>query len=75
METKEQRGLEMRGVVAIVAVILVLMGVSVSLATKDEPIAVQTEAPYAASTYQDPSLAGLRVADDAEVDTTVEFHN
>jgi hypothetical protein len=75
METKEQRSLEMRGVVAIVAVILVLMGVSASLATKDEPATVSTEPPYAESTYQDPSLAGLRVAEDAEVDTTVELFN
>ena len=60
MESKQERKLEMRGVAAVIALVLVLMGVSVSLATKDEPIAVQTEAPYAESTYQDPSLAGRR---------------
>jgi len=69
------RNLEMRGVVTVVVVVLALMGVSASLATKDRPAAEPAEAPSAASAYQDPSLAGLRVAEDAEVDTTVELYN
>lgn len=75
MEAKEQRKQEMRGVVAVVAVVLALMGFSAALATKGQPQSDSTRAPSAASSYEDPSLAGLRVADDAEVDTTVEFHN
>ena len=75
MEAKEQRNLEMRGVIAVVAVVLALMGFSAALATKGQPQSGSTQAPSAASSTVDPSLAGLRVADDAEVDTTVEFHN
>jgi hypothetical protein len=75
MEPKEQRNQEMRGVIALVAVVLALMGFSAALATKGQPQSDPARAPSAASSYQDPSLAGLRVADDAEADTTVEFHN
>ena len=75
MEAKEQRSQEMRGVIAVVAVVLALMGFSAALATKGQPQSDSTQAPSAASSHVDPSLAGLRVADDAEVDTTVEFHN
>jgi hypothetical protein len=76
MEPKEQRSQEMRGVIAVVAIVLALMGFSAALATKGKPEAgTATQAPSVASTYVDPSLAGLHVADDAEVDTTVEFHN
>ena len=74
METKQERSLEMRGVVAVVAVILVLMGVSASLATKDEPAAVSTEPPSAESNYQDPSPARLSVAADAEPGGDVEMY-
>jgi hypothetical protein len=75
MEPKEQRNLEMRGVIAVVAVVLALMGFSAALATKGQPQSDSAQVPSAASSYEDPSLAGLRVAEDAEVDTTVEFHN
>ena len=75
MEPKQQRSLEMRGVVTVIAVVLALMGISASLATKERPEAAPAEPAPAASTYQDPSLAGLRVAEDAEVDTTVELYN
>ena len=75
METKQQRKQEMRGVVAVVAVVLALMGFSAALATKSQPQSGAADTPSAASSYEDPSLAGLRVADDAEVDTTVELIN
>jgi hypothetical protein len=75
MEPKQQWKRELRGASIVVAVVIALMGFSAALATKGKPAAdVQpTEAPYAASGYQDPSLAGLRVADDAEVDATFEY--
>jgi hypothetical protein len=75
MEPKEQRKLEMRGVVAVVAIVLALMGFSAALATRSPTQSEPVAAPSAASAYADPSLAGLRVAEDAEVDRTVEFHN
>jgi hypothetical protein len=74
MESKQERSRDMRGVVAVVAVILALMGISASLATKEEPAALPAEAAHAEPAYVDPSLAGLRVAEDAEVDT-VELFN
>lgn len=75
MEPKEQRKQEMRGVVAVVAVVLALMGFSAALATKKPSDAAPAGVPSAAPAYQDPSLAGLRVAEDAEVDRTFDFHN
>jgi hypothetical protein len=75
MEPKEKRNREMRGVIAVVAIVLTLMGFSAALATRNQPPSEPAATPFAASAYEDPSLAGLRVADDAEVDTTVEFHN
>ena len=76
MEPKEQRNLEMRGVIAVVAIVLALMGFSAALATKGKPEAgTATQAPSVASTQVDPSLPGLRVADDAEVDTSYDYTN
>lgn len=74
MEPKEQRKQEMRGVVAVIAVVLALMGFSAALATKGQSAPESDQAPSPASTYVDPSLAGIHVADDAEVDTTVELN-
>jgi hypothetical protein len=73
-QSKQERTLEMRGVVTVVAVVLVLMGFSAALATKEEPAAAPVEAPSAAPAHQDPSLAGLRVAEDAAVDTTELYY-
>lgn len=75
MEPKQQWKQELRGASVVVAVVVALMGFSAALATREQPEAAPAAAPSTASTYQDPSLAGLRVAEDAEVDTTFEFHN
>lgn len=77
MEPKQQWKQELRGASLVVAVVIALMGFSAALATKGKPApdAKPAEAPYAASGYQDPSLAGLRVGEDAEVDTTFEYLN
>jgi hypothetical protein len=74
MEPKQQRSLELRTVSLLAAVIVVLMGFSAALATKDEAAAAPLPQ-QAAPAYQDPSLAGLSVADDAEPDGTVELFN
>ena len=75
MEPKQIWKQELRGASIVVAVVVALMGFSAALATKGQPQSDSTQAPSAASSTEDPSLAGLRVAEDAEVDTTVEFHN
>jgi hypothetical protein len=75
MEPKQEWKQELRGASIVVAVVVALMGFSAALATKGRPQPESAAATSVASTYEDPSLAGLRVADDAEVDTTVEFHN
>ena len=75
MEPKQERKWELRAVSVVLAVIIALMGFSAALATKpqsDAPAATETSA---ASTYQDPSLSGLGVADDAEADGTVLIFN
>jgi hypothetical protein len=75
MEPKQQWKRELRGASLVVAVVIALMGFSAALATRGKPQAEAqpAEAPYAASAYEDPSLAGLRVGEDAEVDTTFEY--
>lgn len=75
MEPKQQWKQELRLASAVIAVVVALMGFSAALATKAPSEAAPAGAPSAASAYQDPSLAGLRVAEDAEIDRTVEFHN
>jgi hypothetical protein len=76
MEPKQQWKQELRGASIVVAVVIALMGFSAALATKGQPQpGSATPPPSAAADYQDPSLAGLRVAEDAEIDNTVEFHN
>ena len=75
MEPKQIWKQELRGASIVVAVVVALMGFSAALTTKGQPQPDSTQAPSAASSTEDPSLAGLRVAEDAEVDTTVEFHN
>lgn len=65
---------ELRNVSLFIAVIAVLSGFSAVLATKEEP-AVTPAAEHATAVHQDPSLAGLSVADDAEADGTVELYN
>ena len=51
--------------------------IAATIPGRSRPMALTAKWPtrlrYAA--YQDPSLAGLRVAEDAEIDRTVEFHN
>jgi hypothetical protein len=75
MESNQQWKQELRGASVVVAAVIALMGLSVALATKEQPKAGPAEAPSAAPAYQDPSLAGLRVAEDAEVDSTVELQD
>jgi hypothetical protein len=75
MEPRQQWKQELRGASFVIAVVIALMGFSAALATREQPKAAPADAPSAASAYQDPSLSGLRVAEDAEVDTTVELHN
>jgi hypothetical protein len=75
MEPKQQWKQELRGASVVIAVVVALMGFSAALATKETSEPTPAGAPSAASAYQDPSLAGLRVAEDAEADRTVEFHN
>jgi hypothetical protein len=75
MEPKQQWKQELRGASIVVAVVIALMGFSAALATRGKPAPESVEAPSVAAAYEDPSLAGLRVADDAEVDTTVELFN
>jgi hypothetical protein len=76
MEPKQQWKQELRGASIVVAVVLALMGFSAALATRGTPAPESAQAPQsAASEYQDPSLAGLRVAEDAEVDATFEYLN
>ena len=75
MEPKQQWKQELRLASAVLAVVAVLMGFSAALATKEQSGPAPAGAPSSASAYQDPSLAGLRVAEDAEIDRTVEFHN
>jgi hypothetical protein len=76
MESQQQWKQELRGAATVLAVVVALMGFSAALATKEkQPDAAGAAAPSAASQHQDPSRAGLRIAEDAEVDTTVEFHN
>jgi len=76
MEPKQQWTQELRGASIVVAVVIALMGFSAALATRDKPAPESAQPPQStASEYQDPSLAGLRVAEDAEVDTTFEYLN
>lgn len=75
MEPKQLWKQELRGASLVIAMVVVLMGVSAALATKEQPAAAPAEEPSAASAYQDPSLTGLRVPDDAQIDTTVEYAN
>jgi hypothetical protein len=80
METKQERSLELRGISVLIAVVVALMGFSAALATKPQSEAAASEASTAstastASAYQDPSLYGLSVGDDAEADGTVEMFN
>ena len=75
MEPKQEWKQELRGASIVVAVVIALMGFSAALATKGQPQPGSAAAPSVASAYEDPSLAGLRVADDAEADTTVEYSN
>jgi hypothetical protein len=74
METKQERIRELRGISVLIAVVLALMGFSAALATKPQSEAAATETP-AAPAYQDPSLSGLSVGDDAEADGTVQMFN
>jgi hypothetical protein len=77
METKQERSLELRGISVLIAVVVALMGFSAALATKPQSEAAASEVSTAstASAYQDPSLYGLSVGDDAEADGTVEMFN
>ena len=75
MDPKQQWKQELRLASAVIAIVVALMGFSAALATKESAEAAPAGVPSAASAYQDPSLTGLRVAEDAEVDRTVEFHN
>jgi hypothetical protein len=75
MESNQQWKQELRGASVVLAVVVALMGFSAALATKPKSEGSAPTETSAASAYQDPSLAGLRVAEDAEVDNTVELHN
>lgn len=75
MEPKEDRNVRYRGIVTVAAVVLALMGITTSLATKDQPEAAPAAAPAAASAYQDPSLSGLSVGADADPGGDVELYN
>ena len=75
METKRERNLELRGISVLIAVVVALMGFSAALATKPQAEAAAATESSAASAYQDPSLSGLSVGDDAEADGTVEMFN
>jgi hypothetical protein len=74
MEPKQERKLELRSMSFFIAVVVALMGFSAALATKEQAT-VTPAAERSTPAYQDPSLAGLSVADDAEADDTVEFFN
>ena len=75
MEPKQQWKRELRGASIVVAVVIALMGFSAALATKGQPQSGPEAPQSVAAPYEDPSLAGLRVADDAVADTTVELYN
>jgi len=67
MEPNLQRKLELRAVSLFIAVIVALMGFSAALPSKPQRQA-EAAAESAAPAYQDPSLAGLSVAEDAQPD-------
>jgi len=76
MEPNQNRSWELRAVSVFLAVIIALMGFSAALATKpqsDGAATSETSAASATSAYQDPSLSGLDVGDDAEADGTVQM--
>lgn len=75
MEPREVGNLDLRGLIAVAAVALALWGISAALATREQPETAPAASPAAASTYGDPSLAGLKVADDAVEDGAVELFN
>ena len=74
MEPKLQRKLELRAVSFFIAAIVLLMGFSAALPGRPQ-VEGAPVAESAAPAYQDPSHAGLSVAEDAEADGTVEFYN
>jgi hypothetical protein len=74
MQPKQERDWELRAVSFFIIVLVALMGFSAALATREEPAAAP-EPQQSGSAYQDPSLAGLSVGDDAEPDGTVEMFN
>jgi hypothetical protein len=75
METKQERKVELRGISVLIAVVVALMGFSAALATKPQSDDGAATGTSVTSDYQDPSLFGLSVPDDAEADGTVEMFN
>ena len=77
MDQQQEWKRDLRGVSLLVAVIIALMGFSAALATREtkEEASVTPAAEHEVSSYRDPSLSGLSVADDAEADGTVELFN
>lgn len=73
METKQSRNWALGGTGVVIAVAVALFSLSGALGTEPQAQAVVQES--GASAYQDPSLAGLSVADDAEPDSTFEYAN
>ena len=67
MDQQQEWKRDLRGVSALVAVIIALMGFSAAVATREQPQA-EPVAQEAAPATQDPSLAGLSVGSHAEAD-------
>lgn len=72
---KQRRVAALAAIFAVAAVLGALSLVSAEARAPEQVVAPEETAPHASSPTQDPSLAGLGVADDAERDGNIELFN